>query len=103
MVALKDSPSKGASEAQLAEVPVLCMNPIEVSIQDPSAVLSLRWYHECNGHGDVLKGFQNSACKEWFYLPTSGEIYAEPVELVSNHAVIEAVQMKKVIGHVGVW
>ena len=33
-----------------------------------------------------------------------GELYsAEPVELVSNLRVIEAVAMQKVLGHVGVW
>ena len=42
-------------------------------------------------------------CKTWFYLPTGGENHAEPVELVSNLRVIEAVQMQKVLRHVGVW
>ena len=32
-----------------------------------------------------------------------GELYAKPVELVSNLRVIEAVAMQKVLGHVGVW
>ena len=38
-----------------------------------------------------------------FYLPTSGELHAEPVELVSNHAVIESVKMQKALGHISVW
>ena len=38
-----------------------------------------------------------------FHLPTAGEAYAEPAELLSNHAVIESVQMQKVLGHVGIW
>lgn len=66
-------------------------------------MFSVRWYHECNEHGEVLSGFQNRACVQWFYLPTNGEAHAEPVELVSNHAVIEALQMRKVTGHLGVW
>jgi hypothetical protein len=31
-----------------------------------------------------------------------GELYAKPVELVSNLRIIEAVAMQKVLGHVGV-
>ena len=100
---LKSNPSSTATEAQLRAADVLVMNPKELSIQDPAAVFSVRWYHECNEHGEVLSGFQNRACVQWFYLPTNGEAHAEPVELVSNHAVIEALQMRKVTGHRGVW
>ena len=98
-----DSPSDRATEQQLAQADVLKLNPKSLSIHDPAAVFTLRWYHECNSRGDALSGFQNRACKGWFYLPTSGEQCAEPVELVSNHAVIESIKMSKVLGHIGVW
>ena len=100
---LKVNASERATEAQLAGAEVLAMNPAQLSIQDPAAVFTVRWYHECNSRGDILHGFQNRACKELFCLPTAGECHAEPVELVSNHAVIESVQMQKVRGHIGVW
>jgi len=100
---LKSNPSERATEAQLAGAEVLVMNPAELSIQDPAAVFTVRWYHECNSRGDILQGFQNRACKEWFHLPTAGECHAEPVELLANHAVIESVQMQKVRGHIGIW
>ena len=98
---LKEKPRDTATQLGAAEVAIL--NPKEISIQDPKAVFTLRWYHESNQHGNVLTGFQNRGCTTWFYLPTSGENYVEPVELVSNLRVIEAVQMQKVLGHVGVW
>ena len=75
--------------------------PKEISIQDEKPAFTLRWYHESNPPREVLTGFQNRACKNGFYL--RGELYAEPVELVSNLRVIEAVAMQKVLGHVGVW
>ena len=100
---LKVEPNHRATEEQLASSEVLTVNPKSLSIHDPAAVLTLRWYHESNAHGDVLLGFQNKACKGWYHLPTSGEAHVEPVELVPNHAVIESVKMSKVLGHVGVW
>ena len=84
---LKGEPSHWVH--QLASAEVLTMNPKSQSIHDPTAVLTLRWYHESNVHGDVLPGFQNKACKGRYHLPTSGETRAEPVELVANHVVIE--------------
>ena len=100
---LKTAPSAKATETQLAAAEVAVHNPKELSIQDPKAVFTLRYYHECNRHGDILAGCQNRQCKTWFHLPTGGEIHAEPVELVSNHATLETVKMQKVLGHLGVW
>ena len=103
MRVLKEKLSASASEQVLATAEILKLNPNEVSIEDPAAVFTVRWYHECNAYGDVLPGFQNRACKGLFHLPTSGELHAEPIELVSNHAVLEAVQMQKAMGHIGIW
>ena len=103
MRVLKSKPKEKATESQLAAAEIFNLRPQSVSIQDPAAVFTVRWYHECNGHGDVLQGFQNKECKGLFYLPTAGEAFAEPVELVSNHAVLESVKMQKVLGHIGVW
>ena len=100
---LASEPGDKATDASLASATVLRMNPERVDLNSKTAVFGVRWYHECDANGTVLTGFQNAACKTWYKLPTSGEDYAEPVELISNKHVLEAIEMKKVMGHIGVW
>jgi hypothetical protein len=93
--------------------------PCEVSVDDPKAVFSIRWYLECSDDGVILPGFQNSdhvaaplcectdvECHEHglcYYLPMSNSLECEPVTEISNNAVIDSVQMSKIDGLSRVW
>ena len=52
---------------------------------------------------DVLSGCQNKACAQLYNLPVMGEDHAEPCVWVSNHAVLESIEMRKEDGHVNTW
>ena len=69
-------------------------HPDMVSVDDPKAVFLVRWYHECDDDAKVLSDFQDPrhGCK--YQLPMFGDAM-EPVVEVSNHTVIESVEMVK--------
>ena len=77
-------------------------HPDMVSVDDPKAVFLVRWYHECDDDAKVLSGFQNPrhGCK--YQLPIFGDAM-EPVVEVSNHTVIESVEMVKDSSEQSVW
>ena len=96
-----------ASSARLQEAEVAQAHPTEIDLNDPKAVLSVRWYVECDKHGEALLGSyehkKHTANLAWFYLPIHGESFAEPITFISNKSVIEAVLMTKVPGFQSVW
>ena len=77
--------------------------PDTVSVDDPKAICTVRWYRECTNEGAVLEGYQNSQCKNRYVLPMFGEHANAPVVDVSNHHVIDSVEMKKVPSMARVW
>ena len=99
---LKADPEKQLSQDQLSNAEVLGY-PSQVELDNPKAVLSIRWYHECDNRGSLLVGFQNKECKRKYYLPAFGEEYAEPIVLISNHITIERVEMIKDETSRGIW
>ena len=102
MRVLKADPKVQLSQEELSRADVLGY-PSEVDIDNPKAVLSVRWYHECDNAGEVLVGFQNKECKRRYYLPAFGDEYAEPIVLISNHITIERIQMEKDEAQRGLW
>ena len=70
--------------------------PDEVSKDDKNAVFTVRWYRECKDDGTVLSSHQNPECNNRYFLPMCGDNALEPVVDVSNHQVIDSVQMAKV-------
>jgi len=77
--------------------------PRMVSVDDPKAVFAVRWYRECDDGANILDGYQHPAGGVKFYLPMQGDSVAEPVVEITNHSVIESVQMKKDESRRGVW
>ena len=77
--------------------------PRMVSVDDPKAVFAVRWYRECDDSGIVLDGYQHPAGGVKFFLPMQGDPVAEPVVEVTNHSVIESVQMAKDESQRGLW
>lgn len=51
------------------------------------------WDQHSSSHDQI--DIENKECKGKYYLPSFGEEYAEPITLVSNHVVIERIQMQK--------
>jgi hypothetical protein len=99
---LKADPKNNISPGQLASAEVLGY-PGEVALDDPKAVVSVRWYHECDDDGVVLNGYQNVQCNRKYYLPAFGEEFAEPITLVSNYVTIERIEMVKDTVQRGLW
>ena len=100
---LKADPGTNKSSAQLHECDVQSYDVGQVDINEPRALLKVRWYHECDGRGKVLSGCQNKACTRLYNLPVMGEDHTEPCVWVSNHAVLESIEMRKEDGHVNTW
>ena len=107
MRVVASEPSDNADSAALQAAEVAQPRPREISLDDPKAVLSVRWYVECDKHGEAMPGsYEHKKQKPnlaWFYLPIMAESFAEPVTLISNKCVVEAVLMSKVPGYQSVW
>ena len=65
-----------------------------VSVDDPKAVFLIQWYQECDDDGLVLTGFQHPCHGFKYHLPMFGDALEHVVE-VSNHVVLESVEMEK--------
>ena len=97
---LKSDPGTKKSSQQLQDCEVQSHDIGQIDINEPRAVIKVRWYHECDRNGNVLTGCQNKECKALYHLPVMGEDHAEPCVWVSNHAVIESIRMCKEDGYV---
>jgi hypothetical protein len=100
---LKKDPGKGDTVRESLGNEETESYPRMVSVDDPKAVFAVRWYRECDDGANILDGYQHPAGGVKFYLPMQGDSVAEPVVEITNHSVIESVQMKKDESRRGVW
>ena len=77
-------------------------HPGMVSVDAPKAVFLIRWYQECDDDGLVLTGFQHPCHGFKYHLPIFCNAL-EPVVEVSNHFVLESIEMEKDSNSQSVW
>ena len=93
---LKSDPGSEKTSEQLSQCDVEVFNPIEVGLDDPKALLLVRWYHECNTQGENQHGqYKCNKNDVLDNLPANAEEFAELTVTVPNNCVIDRLDTSK--------